>query len=137
MNSSNFDNYSYVISDLVEELGISPRTIRYYEEQGLIHPKRSAGNHRLYSRRDRARLKMILRGKVLGFSLQEIATLLSLYDLDPSQKTQYQEGIKYAYEHVKQVRGRIQELQLLEQDLLDAIQMAEARYKALNDEEEA
>lgn len=123
------DNEAYLISDLVEELGISQRTIRYYEEQGLLRPRRSAGNHRLFSRRDRARLKMILRGKILGFSLEEIANLLNLYDLDPSEKSQYEEGIKYVNDHLKQIRERIHELQLLEQDMLDALKTAEARYK--------
>ncbi|WP_245920869.1 MerR family transcriptional regulator, partial [Melghirimyces profundicolus] len=76
---------------------MSPRTIRYYEELGLIHPRRTAGNHRIYSHRDRARIKIILRGKLLGFSLQEAASLLRLYEIDPSRKRQYEEGIRYAY----------------------------------------
>ncbi|MEH7308528.1 MerR family transcriptional regulator [Neobacillus drentensis] len=127
------ENIEYLISDLVEEFGISQRSIRYYEELGLIHPRRSAGNHRVYTKRDRARIKMILRGKNLGFSLQDAATLISLYDIDTTQLKQYEEGIKLAYQHLKEVRDRQKELALLESDLLDAIKEAEARYATLKE----
>jgi len=59
----------YSISELADELDISTRAIRFYEEKGLISPKRTKGNHRIYSKRDRTRLKLILRGKRLGYSL--------------------------------------------------------------------
>lgn len=130
------ENIEYLISDLVEEFGISQRTIRYYEELGLIHPRRTAGNHRIYSKRDRARIKMIIRGKHLGFSLQDAATLINLYDMDSTQLKQYEEGIKLAYEHVKEVRRRQEELKLLENDLLDAIEEAEEKYKILKQKEQ-
>jgi DNA-binding transcriptional MerR regulator len=129
------ENIEYLISDLVEEFGISQRSIRYYEELGLIHPSRTGGNHRIYTKRDRARIKMILRGKHLGFSLQDAATLISLYDIDPTQIKQYEEGIKLAYQHLKEVRSRQEELMLLVNDLLDAIQDAEGRYNILNEKE--
>jgi DNA-binding transcriptional MerR regulator len=123
----------YLISDLVEEFGISQRTIRYYEELGLLHPRRTAGNHRIYTKRDRARIKMILRGKHLGFSLQDAAALISLYDFDSTQIKQYEEGIKLAYNHLKEVRERQKELNLLEKDLLDAIKDAETKYMILKE----
>lgn len=129
------DRKEFLISDLVEEFNISPRTIRYYEELGLISPRRTAGNHRIYSRRDRARIKMILRGKLLGFSLKEIASLLQLYDIDPTQKRQYEEGIRYAYQHLEEVRNRIEELKMLEQELVDAIEEAERQYRLLKESE--
>jgi DNA-binding transcriptional MerR regulator len=75
------------IGDLAGEFAISTRTIRFYEMKGLIAPRR-AGANRIYSRRDRARLILILRGKRLGFSLEEIAEYLSLYDADPHQVAQ-------------------------------------------------
>jgi DNA-binding transcriptional MerR regulator len=125
------ENIEYLISDLVEEFGISQRSIRYYEELGLIHPRRTAGNHRIYTKRDRARIKMILRVKHLGFSLQDAATLINLYDIDSTQLKQYEEGIKFAYKHLKEVRRRQEELKLLEDDLLDAIEDAEAKYEIL------
>lgn len=74
---------------------------------------------------------MILRGKHLGFSLQDAAKLISLYDLDTTQIKQYEEGIKLAYQHLREVRERQKELELLESDLLNAIEDAESRYNAL------
>ncbi|EKN67630.1 MerR family transcriptional regulator [Neobacillus bataviensis LMG 21833] len=133
MSVKKTENMEYLISDLVEVFGISQRSIRYYEELGLIHPRRTAGNHRIYTKRDRARIKMILRGKHLGFSLQDAAKLISLYDLDNSQIKQYEEGIKLAYKHLSEVRERQKELELLESDLLNAIEDAESRYNALKE----
>jgi DNA-binding transcriptional MerR regulator len=75
------------VSEVASELGITTRTIRFYEQKGLIAPRR-VGPVRVFSRRDRARLLLILRGKRLGFSLQEIAQYLALYDTDPSQREQ-------------------------------------------------
>lgn len=77
----------YGIGELAEELGISQRAVRFYETKGLLKPRR-VGVNRVYDRRDRARLKLILRGKRLGFSLQEISEYLDLYDEDPEQKLQ-------------------------------------------------
>ena len=69
----------YAIADLAREFGISTRAIRFYESKGLLHPERVGGS-RIFRRRDRARLILILRGKRLGFSLRDIAEYLSLYD---------------------------------------------------------
>jgi DNA-binding transcriptional MerR regulator len=79
----------YSIGELAAELEVTTRAIRFYEAKGLIAPVRR-GAQRSYSRRDRARLKLILRGKNLGFSLEEVAQYLKLYDSDPSQITQTQ-----------------------------------------------
>jgi len=77
----------YAIGELANELEVTTRTIRFYEAKGLIAPARR-GAQRTYSRRDRARLKLILRGKNLGFSLEVIAEYLKLYDADPAQIAQ-------------------------------------------------
>src|SRR5262245_10656070 len=77
----------YTIGDLAEALAVTTRAIRFYEAKGLIAPARR-GVARSYSRRDRARLMLILRGKNLGFSLEEIAQYLALYDADPAQVAQ-------------------------------------------------
>lgn len=69
----------YAIADLAREFGISTRAIRFYESKGLLHPERVGGS-RIFRRRDRARLILILRGKRLGFSLRDISDYLSLYD---------------------------------------------------------
>lgn len=71
---------SFTITELAREHGITTRTIRFYEDQGLIAPLRE-GQRRIYSPRDRVRLKLILRGKRLGLSLSEIREILDLYDL--------------------------------------------------------
>ncbi len=77
------------VNGLADVLGVSPRTIRFYEEQGLLAPRR-LGNNRIFGRRDRARLEIILRGKRLGFSIREIREYLELYDADPTQRKQIQ-----------------------------------------------
>jgi DNA-binding transcriptional MerR regulator len=77
----------YAIGELAAELALTTRAIRFYEAKGLIAPARR-GVARAYSRRDRARLMLILRGKNLGFTLEEIAQYLALYDADPAQIAQ-------------------------------------------------
>jgi DNA-binding transcriptional MerR regulator len=77
----------YSVSQLARQLGVTARTIRFYEDKGLVNPSR-AGTTRVYTPRDRARLMLILRGKRLGFSLREIKDYLDLYDIDPTQHVQ-------------------------------------------------
>lgn len=75
----------YAIADLAKEFGISTRAIRFYEAKGLLSPER-VGSTRIFRRRDRARLILILRGKRLGFSLRDISDYLSLYDADRKEQ---------------------------------------------------
>jgi DNA-binding transcriptional MerR regulator len=75
----------FAIADLAKEFGISTRAIRFYEAKGLLLPERVGGT-RVFRRRDRARLILILRGKRLGFSLREISDYLALYDADRNQQ---------------------------------------------------
>ena len=77
----------YSVSQLGLDLGVSARTIRFYETKGLIAPNR-AGNNRVYTQRDRGRMILILRGKKLGFTLREIKEYLDLYDADPTRAKQ-------------------------------------------------
>src|SRR6266540_783636 len=77
----------FTIRDLGKEFGVSARTLRFYEEKGLLSPRRE-GLDRIYSRRDRARLQYVLMGKCVGFSLEEIREMLDLYDLGDRQVTQ-------------------------------------------------
>lgn len=81
------DQHTYSISDLAREFDVTTRSIRFYEDQGLLHPTRR-GQTRIYSRQDRVRLKLTLRGKRLGFSLAEIRELFDLYDADRSSRSQ-------------------------------------------------
>lgn len=72
-------NQTFTISELAQEFGVTTRTIRFYEEKGLIHPLRD-GQRRLYSPADRVRIKLILRGKRIGMTLQESVDLIDMYD---------------------------------------------------------
>lgn len=93
------DEKTYSISELAKEFDITTRSIRFYEDQGLLSPTR-AGQTRIYSKRDRVRLKLILRGKRLGFSLSETGQLFELYDADKSSVTQLNTMLKLI-EHKK------------------------------------
>ena len=77
----------YSVSELANDLGVTPRALRFYEDKGLIAPQR-AGNTRVYTHRDRGRLMLILRGKRLGFTLSEVREWLDLYEVDPDQSAQ-------------------------------------------------
>lgn len=81
---------TYSISELAKEFAVTTRTIRYYEDQGLLSPKRE-GRNRVFANRDRVRLKLALRGKRLGFSLGEIRELFELYDVSRDEQRQLEE----------------------------------------------
>ena len=78
---------TFGIAELAREFGVTTRTIRFYEDRGLIQPRR-AGQRRIYAPRDRVRLRLIMRGKRLGFSLEDIGKMLDLYDVDPTEVAQ-------------------------------------------------
>ena len=111
-------NGVYTISDLATEFDISSRTIRFYEEKGLISPQRTKGNQRIYDKRDRARLKLILRGKRFGYSLDEIAEMIGMTNLNMSEVEQIEKNLDFAKKKLAEVRERIKGLELLEEDLL-------------------
>jgi DNA-binding transcriptional MerR regulator len=109
---------TYTISDLAAEFEISSRTIRFYEEKGLISPERTKGNQRKYSRRDRARLKLILRGKRFGYSLDEIAEMIGMTDVNMSEAEQIEKSLAYGEKKLVEIREQIRELEFLEEDIL-------------------
>lgn len=78
---------TWSITELAEEFGVTLRTIRFYEDRGLISPERR-GTSRVFHPRDRVRLALVLRGKRLGFSLDEIATIVDMYDAEPGEAGQ-------------------------------------------------
>jgi DNA-binding transcriptional MerR regulator len=103
---------TYSISELARELDVTTRTIRFYEEQGMLLPTRR-GQERIYTAKDRVALKLILRGKRIGFSLAECKTLIELYDPQGDNRNQ-----------LEIMLGKIAERRLqLEQQLLDIQQM--------------
>lgn len=90
---------SFSIGQLAREFQVTLRTLRFYEDRGLVSPKRD-GLTRIYSRRDRARLKLVLMGKKVGFSLTEIREMLDLYDLKDGQIVQLRVALKRFQEQV-------------------------------------
>ncbi len=105
------DSPLYSVSQLARQLGVTARTIRFYEDKHLIAPQR-AGTTRVYTHRDRARLMLILRGKRLGFSLREIKEFLDLYDVDPSHHTQLRQllaGVRKRMGKLREQRAAIDE----------------------------
>jgi DNA-binding transcriptional MerR regulator len=109
---------TYTISDLATEFEISSRTIRFYEEKGLISPERTKGNQRKYSKRDHARLKLILRGKRFGYSLDEIAEMIGMTDVNMSEAEQIEKSLAYGEKKLVEIREHIRELEFLEEDIL-------------------
>ncbi len=104
---------NFTIRELAREFDITSRTLRFYESIGLVSPKRK-GQSRIYNRRDRARLKLVLQGKRVGFALAEIKEMLDLYDLRDGQKTQ----LNFSLDKFQQ---RIQALQTQKTDIEQAI----------------
>ena len=107
----------FTIGELATAFALSPRAIRFYEDQGLLAPER-AGTQRIYSKRDRARLQLILRGKRLGFSLADIREFLDLYDADSTKRQQMEMTLG-------KTRARITELEQQLEDI--TVTLAELR----------
>ena len=99
----------YSIAELAREFAVTPRTIRFYEDEGLIRPRRQ-GLTRLYAVGDRAKLSWILRGKRLGFSLAEIKQLLDLYQVDRTGVQQMRELLRRSRSHIVDLERRRRDL---------------------------
>lgn len=97
------------IRDMCTTFEVTPRTLRFYEAKELLFPIRD-GQRRLFTKRDRARLKLILRGKRFGFSLEEIRQLLELYHMNDSQQTQLSQTYKLAEQHLADMEAQQAEL---------------------------
>jgi len=126
------DEHPYTISDLAQEFDISARTIRYYEEVGLLSPIRTPGGIRRYSRRDRARLKLILRGKRFGFSLEEIREMLDLFDADRTGRKQLQRALAYGERQIRAIDEKIADLTALKEEMLALKAEFERRLRELD-----
>ena len=110
---------TYSISELAHEFDITPRTIRFYEDQGLISPTRN-GQHRIYSPRDRVRLKLILRGKRLGFSLAESRELIDLYDPQSCNRLQLETMIQRIRESRLRLSQQLEDIKAIQKELQTA-----------------
>ncbi len=135
MKKTDRNNTNYSISELASEFEISPRSIRFYEEKGLISPKRTSGNQRIYDKRDRARLKLIVRGKRFGYSLEEIAEMIGMTDTNIDEITQIERSLKYGEIKLQEISSRIRDLELLEQDILSVKKKLVQRLRELSEKE--
>ena len=116
----------FAIADLAREFGISTRAIRFYETKGLLHPER-VGSTRVFRRRDRARLILILRGKRLGFSLRDISDYLSLYEADRTQRAQVSLLVDMVDQRMTQLEQQLADLQTTIGELREIKKLASER----------
>lgn len=124
---------TYSISTLADEFDISSRTIRFYEEKGLLAPKRTKGNQRKFSRRDRFRLKWILRGKRFGYSLEEISHMLGMTDIHMDAAHQIRTTLSYGEKKITEITERIRELKIMRSDMIALRQALLQRLSTLED----
>jgi len=107
---------TYSIGELAKEFDITPRSIRFYEEQDLLSPERT-GQTRIYCNKDRVRLKLILRGKRLGFSLAEIKNLFELYDSNANSMLQLEAMLQMTEQKRAILRQQLDDIQMLMNEL--------------------
>lgn len=118
------------IGDLARELDISTRTIRYYEERGLLSPQRTEGTQqRLYTPRDRVRLKLLLRARGLGFALDDIRELFEIYDATHDERQQEERLRLMILERLRQIETQLRDLTDLRDELRDALDQVESRWR--------
>jgi len=120
---------SYTITELAREFEVTPRTIRFYEDQGLLAPKRAGtgGRQRVYSQRDRTRLKLTLRGKRLGLTLAEIRELVDMYESPRDNAAQLARFLTVLGQHRATLVRQLADLQ----ETLAEIDAHEQRARAL------
>ncbi len=120
---------TYTINELADEFGVTLRAIRFYEEHGLISPQRQ-GRQRVFSRRDRVRLKLILRGKRIGLQLSEVREVIDLYDASRDEASQ-------SLKLLAAIMGRRRQLEQQKrdiEDILDEIDQLEAHCRQVIDD---
>tara|TARA_B100000900_G_C20579604_1_gene716890 strand:+ start:66 stop:473 length:408 start_codon:yes stop_codon:yes gene_type:complete len=120
----------YSIRDLSRDFGVTTRTLRFYEEKGLLEPER-LGQKRLYTAADRVRLKLILRGKRLGFSLEESAELIAMYDPESNNAPQLQALIDKIQAQRQRVEEQQRYIELMLNDLKDWERRSLKAFRAL------
>lgn len=112
------------IREMCEEFQVTPRTLRFYEAKELLSPIR-VRQKRLFTKRDRARLKLILRGKRFGFSLESIRQLLDLYDIGDQQQTQMKRTLEFGVERLCELEKQRDELDLTIIELREQLKSGE------------
>jgi len=117
---------TFTISELAQEFEVTPRAIRFYEDMGLLAPGR-VGRNRVYSQRDRTRLKLTLRGKRLGFALQEIRQLVTMYDSDSDMAPQLEAFLAALAAHRAQLLQQLDDIRVT----LDELNLHERRCHQL------
>jgi len=117
---------SFTITELAAEFDVTPRAIRFYEDVGLLEPTRS-GRNRVYSQRERTRLKLTLRGKRLGLSLQEIKQLVDMYDSPSDTRPQLEAFLSVLRAHRQQIELQLEDIRVT----LEEIAQHEARCERL------
>lgn len=118
----------YTITQLCREFDVTPRTLRFYEQKGLLHPARE-GMNRIFNYRDRARLSLILRGKKVGFSLDEIKEMLDLYSLEDGEERQLQLAYAKGQEQLKSLLEQRVALNEAIADLESGLQVVEDKLR--------
>src|SRR5690625_4773253 len=114
-------NMTYTISDLAEQFGITTRTIRYYEEIGLLCPSRSDGGQRIFSNKEHSRLLLICRGKKYAINMEDIREMIQLFEHDPSGICQLEKTMDYGRQIVEEVTAQIDDLMLLRSEMEDLL----------------
>lgn len=124
------DEQVLTIREMCDAFDVTPRTLRFYESKELLFPIRE-GTKRLFTRRDRARLKLILRGKRFGFSLEDIRQLLNLYDAGDQQLTQLTETYKIAQDRLAAMISQREELDEAIEELKEQLKWGEEMIASL------
>ncbi len=124
------------IREMCDAFEVTPRTLRFYESKELLFPIRE-GQKRLFTRRDRARLKLILRGKRFGFSLEEIRQLLDLYHMGDQQQTQLARTFEIAQQRLADLIHQRDELNEAIADLKEQMKWGEEMLASMNDTRDA
>jgi len=119
----------FSIGDLAREFNVTLRTLRFYEDKGLIHPRRD-GVNRIYGRRDRARLKLVLMGKRVGFSLTEIREMLDLYDLRDGHSAQLQLALRKFNEQIGLLEVQKRDIEQAIDELKRTVEIVDGMLKA-------